>query len=173
MMHNKTKMKAGGGMMKKGYAAGGAMPMKDGKPAFVGDGKGKMAAGGMAKKGYQAGGVMDEEEMMGRMGRGMAKAKMEEEMMGRMGRGMAKATMQKKAMQAGGIAKAIKKHEASSPVHKAGLKAGGATKKMMAGGGMTKKMMAGGGMTKKMQAGGGVTRGDGIVKKGRTQGKMI
>ena len=115
-----------------------------------------MAAGGMAKKGYQAGGVMDEEEMMGRMGRGMAKA-----------------TMLKKAMQSGGIAKAIKKHEASSPVHKAGLKAGGATKKMMAGGGMTKKMMAGGGMTKKMQAGGGVTRGDGIVKKGRTQGKMI
>jgi hypothetical protein len=96
-----------GGMMKKGYAAGGAMPMKDGKPAFIGDGKGKMAAGGMAKKGYQAGGVMDEEEMMGRMGRGMAKA-----------------TMQKKAMQSGGIAKAIKKHEASSPVHKAGLKAG-------------------------------------------------
>jgi hypothetical protein len=159
MMHKKTKptkKMMAGGMMKKGYAAGGAMPMKDGKPAFIGDGKGKMAAGGMAKKGYQAGGVMDEEEMMGRMGRGMAKA-----------------TMQKKAMQSGGIAKAIKKHEASSPVHKAGLKAGGATKKMMAGGGMTKKMMAGGGMTKKMQAGGGVTRGDGIVKKGRTQGKMI
>ena len=159
MMHKKTKptkKMMAGGMMKKGYAAGGAMPMKDGKPAFIGDGKGKMAAGGMAKKGYQAGGVMDEEEMMGRMGRGMAKA-----------------TMQKKAMQAGGIAKAIKKHEASSPVHKAGLKTGGATKKMMAGGGMTKKMMAGGGMTKKMQAGGGVTRGDGIVKKGRTQGKMI
>ena len=149
MMHKKTKptkKMMAGGMMKKGYAAGGAMPMKDGKPAFIGDGKGKMAAGGMAKKGYQAGGVMDEEEMMGRMGRGMAKA-----------------TMQKKAMQSGGIAKAIKKHEASSPVHKAGLKAGGATKKMMAGGGMTKKM----------QAGGGVTRGDGIVKKGRTQGKMI
>ena len=149
MMHKKTKptkKMMAGGMMKKGYAAGGAMPMKDGKPAFIGDGKGKMAAGGMAKKGYQAGGVMDEEEMMGRMGRGMAKA-----------------TMQKKAMQSGGIAKAIKKHEASSPVHKAGLKAGGATKKMMAGGGMTKKM----------QAGGGVTRGDGIIKKGRTQGKMI
>jgi hypothetical protein len=35
-------------MMKKGYASGG-MPMKDGKPAFVGDGKGKMAKGGMAK----------------------------------------------------------------------------------------------------------------------------
>jgi hypothetical protein len=174
MMHKKTKptkKMMAGGMMKKGYAAGGAMPMKDGKPAFIGDGKGKMAAGGMAKKGYQAGGVMDEEEMMGRMGRGMAKAKMEEEMMGPWVH--AKATMQKKAMQAGGIAKAIKKHEASSPVHKAGLKAGGATKKMMAGGGMTKKMMAGGGMTKKMQAGGGVTRGDGIIKKGRTQGKMI
>ena len=32
-----------------GYADGG-MPMKDGKPAFVGDGKGKMAKGGMAHK---------------------------------------------------------------------------------------------------------------------------
>jgi hypothetical protein len=28
--------------------AGGGMPMKDGKPAFIGDGKGKMAKGGMA-----------------------------------------------------------------------------------------------------------------------------
>ena len=35
---------------KKGAAkmAGGGMPMKDGKPAFIGDGKGKMAKGGMA-----------------------------------------------------------------------------------------------------------------------------
>ena len=30
-----------------GYADGG-MPMKEGKPAFVGDGKGKMAKGGIA-----------------------------------------------------------------------------------------------------------------------------
>jgi hypothetical protein len=48
----KAKMMAGGGMMKKGYAAGG-MPMveKDGKkvPAFAADGVGKMAKGGMAK----------------------------------------------------------------------------------------------------------------------------
>jgi hypothetical protein len=29
--------------------AGGGMPMKDGKPAFIGDGKGAMAKGGMAK----------------------------------------------------------------------------------------------------------------------------
>jgi len=120
--------------------------------------KAKMkAGGGMMKKGYQAGGVIEDEN----------------EMMGRMGRGMAKATMQKKAMQAGGVAKAIKKHEASSPVHKAGLKSGGPAKKMMAGGGMTKKMMAGGGMTKKMQAGGGVTRADGIVKKGHTKGTVV
>ena len=52
MMHKKTKptkKMMAGGMMKKGYAAGGAMPMKDGKPAFIGDGKGKMAGGGMAK----------------------------------------------------------------------------------------------------------------------------
>ncbi len=142
----KAKMMAGGGKMKKGYAAGGAMPMKDGKPAFVGDGKGKMAAGGMTKKAYQAGGMMSEGEMMDRMGRGMARA-----------------DMQQRAMKEGGIAKAIKKHEKSSAVHKAGLKAGGATKKMMSGGGMTKKM----------QAGGGVTRADGIVKKGHTKGKMV
>jgi hypothetical protein len=164
MMHKKTKMKAGGGMMKKGYAAGGAMPMKDGKPAFVGDGKGKMAGGGMTKKAYQAGGMMgDENDMMARMGRGMAKAKMEEEMM---------AGMPQRRMQKGGITQAIKKHEQTSPVHKAGLKSGGPAKKMQAGG-MAKKMMAGGGMTKKMQAGGGVTRADGIVKKGHTKGKMI
>ena len=92
------------------------------------------------------------------------------------------AGMPQRRMQKGGITQAIKKHEQSSPVHKAGLKsggpakkmqAGGMAKKMMAGGGMTKKMMAGGGMTKKMQAGGGVTRADGIVKKGHTKGKMI
>ena len=42
-----------GGDMKKmnmGKYADGGMPMKDGKPAFVGDGKGKMAKGGMAHK---------------------------------------------------------------------------------------------------------------------------
>ena len=42
-----------GGDMKKmnmgGYSSGGAMPMKDGKPAFIGDGKGAMKKGGMAK----------------------------------------------------------------------------------------------------------------------------
>jgi hypothetical protein len=121
----------------------------------------------MTKKAYQAGGMMgDENDMMARMGRGMAKAKMEEEMM---------AGMPQRRMQKGGITQAIKKHEQSSPVHKAGLKSGGPAKKMQAGG-MAKKMMAGGGMTKKMMmqdAGGGVTRGDGIVKKGHTQGKMI
>ena len=36
------------GMKKGGYADGG-MPMKDGKPAFIGDGKGAMKKGGMAK----------------------------------------------------------------------------------------------------------------------------
>jgi hypothetical protein len=113
MMHKKTKpMKKmmAGGMMKKGYAAGGAMPMKDGKPAFVGDGKGKMAGGGMTKKAYQAGGMMgDENDMMARMGRGMAKAKMEEEMM---------AGMPQRRMQKGGITQAIKKHEQSQPFTK-------------------------------------------------------
>jgi hypothetical protein len=36
-----------GGMTKK--MAGGGMPMKDGKPSFVGDGKGMMNKGGMTK----------------------------------------------------------------------------------------------------------------------------
>jgi hypothetical protein len=57
-------MMAGGGMMKKGYAAGGAMPMveKDGKkvPAFAADGKGKMAAGGMGKMAKWRHDVQDE-----------------------------------------------------------------------------------------------------------------
>jgi hypothetical protein len=39
------------GMKKGGYASGGAMPMKDGKPAFIGDGKGAMKKGGMAEGG--------------------------------------------------------------------------------------------------------------------------
>lgn len=40
---------------KKGAAkmAGGGMPMKDGKPAFIGDGKGAMKKGGMAKGGMK------------------------------------------------------------------------------------------------------------------------
>jgi len=40
MMAKKKPMKMG---------SGGAMPMKDGKPAFIGDGKGEMKHGGMAK----------------------------------------------------------------------------------------------------------------------------
>ena len=42
--------KEGGTMKKmvKKMAGGGAMPMKDGKPAFIGDGKGAMKKGGMA-----------------------------------------------------------------------------------------------------------------------------
>jgi len=34
-------------------SSGGAMPMKDGKPAFIGDGKGAMKKGGMAKGGIK------------------------------------------------------------------------------------------------------------------------
>jgi hypothetical protein len=57
----KAKMMAGGGMMKKGYAAGGMpMTMKDGKrvPTFAADGKGAMAKGGTAKAKMMAGGGM-------------------------------------------------------------------------------------------------------------------
>jgi len=48
----KPTMKKGMDMAKDGMKkmAGGGMPMKDGKPAFIGDGKGKMAHGGMTKK---------------------------------------------------------------------------------------------------------------------------
>ena len=44
---------------KKGASkmAGGGMPMKDGKPAFIGDGKGAMKSGGMAVKKMAAGGM--------------------------------------------------------------------------------------------------------------------
>lgn len=74
-----TKMMASGGMMKKGYAAGGAvkkkpksgameMVMKNGKkvPAFAADGVGKMAKGGMAKSKMTAtGGVKSKMGMSG------------------------------------------------------------------------------------------------------------
>ena len=60
MMAMMAKKKAGAKAempMKKGGMAGGGMPMKDGKPAFIGDGKGmknggmkKMANGGSASK---------------------------------------------------------------------------------------------------------------------------
>lgn len=49
-----------GGMkkMSKGGYAGGGMPMgPDGKPTFVGDGKGKMKKGGMAMKKMAGGGL--------------------------------------------------------------------------------------------------------------------
>jgi hypothetical protein len=52
-------MAGGGGMMKKGYAAGGAMPMgaKTVKsPTFASDGVGKMAAGGGMMSKMKAGG---------------------------------------------------------------------------------------------------------------------
>ena len=57
---NTMSSKMNPGMMammakKKGAAkmAGGGMPMKDGKPAFIGDGKGAMKKGGMAKGGMK------------------------------------------------------------------------------------------------------------------------
>lgn len=59
-----TMAKMNPGMMammakKKGAAkmAGGGMPMKDGKPAFIGDGKGAMKKGGMAMKKMNMGGM--------------------------------------------------------------------------------------------------------------------
>jgi hypothetical protein len=49
-------MKEGGIMATKKMASGG-MPMKDGKPAFIGDGKGAMKKGGMAVKKMANGGI--------------------------------------------------------------------------------------------------------------------
>ena len=56
----KSKMMAGGGMMKKMASGGMPMVMKDGKkiPAFAADGEGKMKKGGMAKTKKMAGGGM-------------------------------------------------------------------------------------------------------------------
>ena len=51
MMAMMAKKKAGAKKM-----AGGGMPMKDGKPAFIGDGKGAMKKGGMAMKKMAMGG---------------------------------------------------------------------------------------------------------------------
>jgi hypothetical protein len=67
-------MAAGGGMMKKGYAAGGMpMTMKDGKkvPTFAADGKGAMAKGGAtkAKAKMMAGGGMAKSKMASSMGK--------------------------------------------------------------------------------------------------------
>jgi len=59
MMAIMAKKKAGAKAempMKKGGMAGGGMPMKDGKPAFIGDGKG-MKHGGMAMKKMNMGGM--------------------------------------------------------------------------------------------------------------------
>ena len=88
----KAKMAAGGGMMKKGYAAGGMpMTMKDGKkvPTFAADGKGAMAKGGTAKAKMMAGG-------------GMAKSKMAPSKMGKVPTG--KPAMGSASKRADGIA---------------------------------------------------------------------
>jgi len=61
-LHGKMSIMKEGGIMatKKmnmgGYADGG-MPMKNGKPAFIGDGKGAMKKGGMAVKKMANGGI--------------------------------------------------------------------------------------------------------------------
>lgn len=88
----KAKMAAGGGMMKKGYAAGGMpMTMKDGKkvPTFAADGKGAMAKGGTAKAKMMAGG-------------GMAKSKMAPSKMGKVPTG--KPAMGSASKRADGVA---------------------------------------------------------------------
>jgi len=70
-LHGKMSiMKEGGNTMAtKKMSSGGAMPMKDGKPAFIGDGKGlkhggaakakKMNMGGMGGMGYAKGGGIE------------------------------------------------------------------------------------------------------------------
>ena len=62
---------AGGmGMMKKGgmtKMAAGGMPMKDGKPAFIGDGKGAMKKGGLAAGHKAADGVASKGKTKGTM----------------------------------------------------------------------------------------------------------
>ena len=62
---NAVKQKEGWSKM-----PGGKMPMKNGMPAFVGDGKGKMAKGGMTPKtkGYYKGGKVMKPKGMARGG---------------------------------------------------------------------------------------------------------
>jgi hypothetical protein len=59
--------------------AGGGMPMKDGKPAFIGDGKGAMKHGGMTKKmnmGGMAGGGSASKRADGVVSKGKTKGSM-------------------------------------------------------------------------------------------------
>lgn len=57
-LHGKMSlMKEGGNTMATKKMASGGMPMKDGKPAFIGDGKGAMKKGGMAMKKMANGGI--------------------------------------------------------------------------------------------------------------------
>ena len=129
----KAKMMAGGGMMKKGYAAGG-MPMveKDGKkvPAFAADGKGKMAKGGMT-----------ESKMMKKEGRGMAKADMQKAALKK--HASMPASKAHAGLKAGGLAAGHKQAD--------GVASKGKTKGMevkMKNGGMPKtRMMRAGGKT--------------------------
>lgn len=76
-MMKDSAMKHGGGVKK--MAGGGAMPMKDGKPAFLNDGKG-MRKGGMAMKkmamGGYAGGGSASKRADGIASKGKTKGKM-------------------------------------------------------------------------------------------------
>ena len=67
-------MKKGGMTMKK-MAGGGAMPMKDGKPAFLNDGKG-MKKGGMTKKMAGGGLAAGHKEANGVAKKGLTKGTM-------------------------------------------------------------------------------------------------
>jgi len=162
----KSKMMAGGGMMKKGYASGGMpMVMKDGQkvPAFAADGKGKMASGGMAKK-MMAGGGMMQSKMMASGGmmksKMMASGGMHKMPDGKMMKdsdmkhgGMAKADMKQ---DKGMMQKAVNKHEGR--LHK------GSTMTKLAGGGMAPSKMGAVKTSKTI---------DGIATKGKTKGTMI
>jgi len=110
-------MKEGGIMatkkMNMGGYAGGGMPMKDGKPAFIGDGKGAMKKGGMAVKKMANGGITSAK--MGAVKSGGFKGKGEHAIQSK---GISKGTMV--SMKADG-----------KPL---GMKKGGMTKKMNYGG---------------------------------------
>jgi len=191
----KSKMMAGGGMMKKGYASGGMpMVMKDGQkvPAFAADGKGKMASGGMTKD--------DQFDADVKRVKSSSYMNKDDDRVYSRERGLSPGIAAKRLSDRGVDVKGLAGNRANSAdlgsYKKGGMSkmmASGGMSKMMASGGMMKsKMMASGGMhkmpdgkmmkdsaMKKMSMGGMANggsaskRADGIATKGKTKGTML
>jgi hypothetical protein len=158
--HEKAEMKG----MKHGGMAGGGMPMKDGKPAFIGDGKGAMKKGGMADGGMAMRKGMPSRGMRPQMGAGMPPRGMPPRMM----RPPAPASdMAAPGMRKGGMPKRSEKDVAKDQQDMSNMatyaRGGGIESRGKTKGTMVK--MAEGGVVK-------FARGGGIESRGKTRGKM-